>query len=207
MATIERYRTASGATLYRVRHRKPDGKQTCKRGFKTKREAEAYVNAVEVAKARGEYVAPSVGKTTVGELGPSWLARQRGHIKPTSARSYENAWRVHVQPRWANARIAGIRHTEVAAWVAELAAKRSRATVVMAYQVLARILDDAVADRMLASNPTRGVKLPKPSPRRNVYLTADQLDKLAEESLVGTAPWCCCWVWVACVGERLPHCA
>ena len=29
MATISRYETKSGATLYRVRYRKPDGKQTC----------------------------------------------------------------------------------------------------------------------------------------------------------------------------------
>ena len=52
----------------------------------------------------------------------------------------------------------------------------------MAYQVLARILDDAVRDKMLAANPARGVKLPKPQPRRNVYLTADQLQRLADES-------------------------
>ena len=43
-------------------------------------------------------------------------------------------------------------------------------------------LDDAVRDRMLASNPARGVKLPKRVPRRNMYLTAAQLDKLANES-------------------------
>ncbi|MDT5308332.1 MAG: hypothetical protein QOE48_4014 [Mycobacterium sp.] len=51
-----------------------------------------------------------------------------------------------------------------------------------AYSVLARILDDAVQDRLLASNPARNVKLPKRSPRCNVYLTAGQLDQLAEES-------------------------
>jgi integrase len=51
-----------------------------------------------------------------------------------------------------------------------------------AYSVLARILDDAVRDRLLASNPVRGVKLPKRAPRRNVYLTAAQLEQLAAES-------------------------
>jgi integrase len=54
--------------------------------------------------------------------------------------------------------------------------------VALAHSVLVRILDDAVKDRMMASNPARGVKLPKRPPRRNVYLTADQLDKLADES-------------------------
>ena len=182
MATIEKYQTSSGATLYRVRYRTPGNRQTSKRGFATKREAAAYGNAVEVAKSSGTYVAPAVGKTTIGSLGPAWLQRQSGHIKVTTARSYENAWRVHVEPVWASRRIADVRHSDVSAWVAELAAKRSRATVVMSHQVLARILDDAVADRMLASNPARGVKLPKPTPRRNAYLTADQLQHLADES-------------------------
>jgi integrase len=54
--------------------------------------------------------------------------------------------------------------------------------VIPAYSVLARILDDAVADRLLVSNPARGVRLPRRPPRRNVYLTADQLQHLAAES-------------------------
>jgi integrase len=35
---------------------------------------------------------------------------------------------------------------------------------------------------MLASNPARGVKLPPRVPRKNVYLTAAQLDRLADEA-------------------------
>src|SRR5277367_1015965 len=68
MATISKYQTSSGATLYRVRYRTPGRGQTDKRGFKTKRDAEAFANSVEVTKARGEYVAPSLGRVTVGEL-------------------------------------------------------------------------------------------------------------------------------------------
>ena len=52
----------------------------------------------------------------------------------------------------------------------------------MSHSVLARILDDAVKDRLLVANVARGVKLPKPAPRRNVYLTAEQLDALADEA-------------------------
>ena len=182
MATIERYQTTNGETAYRVRYRTPDHRTTSKRGFTTKRDAELFAATVEVSKARGEYVAPSVGKTTIGELGTPWLERQRGHTKPSTARSYESAWRIHVAPQWADKHLADIRYSDVAAWVAELGTRRGRATVVMAYQVLARILDDAVRDKMLAANPARGVKLPKPQPRRNVYLTADQLQRLADES-------------------------
>jgi integrase len=182
MATVERYETKSGATLYRVRYRKPDRRQTMKRGFQTKRDAQAFAATVEAAKLRGEYVAPSLGKVAVGELGPAWLDRQRGHMKPSGFRSLDSAWHVHVAPRWANVRIGDVRFSDVQAWVSDLAARRRSTVVKTAHSVLARILDDAVRDRMLASNPARGVKLPPRVPRRNVYLSADQLQRLARES-------------------------
>jgi integrase len=195
MATISKYQTASGATLYRVRYRTPDRGQTDKRGFKTRRDAEAFANSVEVTKQRGEYVAPSLGRVTVGELGPAWLARKQGHMKPSGYLSYENAWRRYVEPRWRSTKLTDIRHTSVAAWVAELSTKLSPSRTTTIYAVLAGILDDAVKDRLLASNPARGVKLPRKSRRRNVYLSAEQLRALAIESgrygslvlLLGTA--------------------
>jgi integrase len=195
MATISKYQTSSGITLYRVRYRTPDHRQTDKRGFTTKRDAEAFANTVEVTKARGEYVAPSLGRVTVGELGPGWLDRQKGHMKPSGFRSYDSAWRVHVKPKWANVRVSAIRFSEVQAWVSELANKRGPVVVQTAYSVLARILDDAARDRRIAANPARGVKLPPRTKRKNLYLTFDQLRILADESgryrslvlLLGTA--------------------
>ena len=115
MAAVEKYETASGTTLYRVRYRTPDRRLTQKRGFKRKADAELFAATVEVSKARGEYVAPSVGKTAIGELGPAWLQHQRGHVKPSAFRSYESTWRVHVKPRWADTRIADIRYSDVQA--------------------------------------------------------------------------------------------
>ena len=92
--------------------------------FTTKREAQDFANTVEVAKLRGEYVAPSIGRTTIGELGPVWLARQKGHMRPSGHRAYESGWRTHVEPRWGNVRLTDVRHTDVQAWVSELATHR-----------------------------------------------------------------------------------
>lgn len=195
MATISKYETSSGSTLYRVRYRTPDRHQTDKRGFKTKRDAEAFAATVEVEKLTGSYVAPALGKVTIGELGPAWLARQRAIIKPSAFHSVESAWRVHVEPRWAAMVIADINFSDVQGWVAELAGRRKGTVVRTAYDVLARILDDAVKDRRLARNTARGAKLPTRSKRKNVYLTAEQLHALAAEAgryqslvlLLGTA--------------------
>lgn len=182
MATIEKYETTSGATRYRVRYRTPDRRQTDKRGFKTKRDAEAFAATVEVEKLTGSYVAPALGKVTIGELGPGWLARQKAIIKPSAFHSVESAWRVHVEPRWATKAIADINFSDVKGWVSELAGRRKGTVVRTAYDVLARILDDAVKDRRLARNAARGVKLPARAKRKNVYLTAAQLQALALES-------------------------
>ena len=182
MATISKYQTQSGATLYRVRYRKPDGRQTDKRGFTTKRGAQEFANTVEVSKLRGEYVAPSVGRVTVGELGPVWLARQRGIMRPSGYRSYESLYRTHIAPRWGRIAIGDVRFSDVQAWVAMLSQKRSAATVRTTYTLLSMILADAVRDRMLAANPAIGVKLPPRTKRDHAYLTAEQLGRLADES-------------------------
>lgn len=181
MATIERYETKKGA-LYAVRFRTPDNKQTMKRGFATMRDARDFANAVEVKKLRGEYIAPVAGKVTIGQLGPAWLNRQRGHLKPSSYRVRESRWRVYVKPRWENTRIADIKYSDVQAWVSDLATQRSASTAIAIYSVLAKILDDCVRDRTLIANPARGVKLPKRPPSRNTYLSESQLDMLADES-------------------------
>ena len=79
MATTEKYQTTSGATLYAVRYRKPDHGTTRKRGFRTKRDAEAFAATVEGQSDGAPYVAPSVGRITVSELGPAWPTTARPH--------------------------------------------------------------------------------------------------------------------------------
>lgn len=182
MATVSKYKSATGATLYMVRYRTPNGTQTKKRGFDTKRDAERFSNAVEVKKMTGEYISPSLGKVTVGSLGPAWLERQQGHMKPSGFRTYESAWRNHVVPRWSGTTLNSVKFSDVQAWVSALAVKLSPSMVANVYSVLARILDDAVRDRLIPANPARGVKLPKRTKGKNIYLTADQLRHLADES-------------------------
>ena len=182
MATIERYLTTHGQVRYSVRYRTPEHTQTRKRGFTTKRDAELYAATVEISKARGEYVSTSASRVRIGELGLPWLARQQGHMKPSGHRSLDSAWHVHVAPRWGAVRIGEVRFSDVQAWISDLATTHRSTIVRTAHSVLARILDDAVADRMLANNPARGVKLPPRSARTNVYLSATQLDALATES-------------------------
>ena len=88
MATIAKYQTSSGATLYRVHYYTPDRGET--RGFKTKRDAEAFAATVEVSKLKGEYVRPALGRAMVGELARDWRARKQSKA-PSHYRMLESA--------------------------------------------------------------------------------------------------------------------
>lgn len=179
MATIEPYETKAGRR-WRVRYRKPDRRQTDKRGFKTKREAQAFANAIEVEIHSGGYIEPTAGKITVNELGEPWLARQ-GHMKENTLRDVKSAWRNHVQPVWGPVPIASIRRSEVVAWAHGI--NRARTTTSRAVGVLSGILDDAVADRRIASNPAKNIPLPAKGIRDRRYLTHAEVRMLAEASL------------------------
>jgi integrase len=197
MATIERYQTASGAKVYAVRYRKPDGGQTMKRGFRTKRAAQLFANGIEAAKAKGEYVAPSLGRVTVGELAPDWLDRKHHASAPSHSRMVRSAWRTHVEPRWGTTAIADIDVIGVEAWITAMTRAGSGSTTVRrAHTVLVGILTDAVKGRRLAVNPAKGAEnLPRRTAKRRVYLGADDVRRLADESgehaaLVMTLAYC-----------------
>ncbi|GGL09735.1 tyrosine-type recombinase/integrase [Nocardia jinanensis] len=178
MATIEPYGTKSGKR-YQVRYRKPDGKQTKKRGFRRKIDAEQFANTVEVKKLTGEYIAPSMGRMTVGELGPKWLARQV-HIKPSWAERVDSIWRVHIEPHWGARQLASIERPEVKDWIAGI--KRAPSTVADIHAVWSMILDEAVEEKRIPANPAAKMDLPRRQLVEHNYLTHDQVAALAAEA-------------------------
>lgn len=183
MATVASYTTARGKR-YRVRYRTPDHRSTQKRGFKTKREAELYAATVEVTKAKGEYIVPSLGRVTVGEMASGWLARKKQVTAPSHHRMLESAWRVHVAPKWARVAVADVDLLGIEAWIGSMSTQGSRATTVLrAHGVLSGVLADAVKAKRLSANPAKGVEnLPRKTARRHVYLSADDVHRLATES-------------------------
>ncbi len=199
MGTIEAYETTRGKR-YRVRYRTPEHRQTDKRGFKTKRDADLFLATVEVSKATGEYIEPARARTTVAELGDGWLEAKRSRLKPSSYRALEDAWRVYVQPRWGRTPVSAITHSDVRLWVSQLAAgtaktdrrdsirtraqgarPKSATVVIRAHGVLASVLDIAVKDRRIPHNPARGVdNLPRKHRKAHQYLNHEQIERLAK---------------------------
>lgn len=179
--TVSPYETASG-TRYRVRYRKPDGAQTDKRGFTTKRDARLFLATVDVTKARGEYIDPTDGRRLVRDVAETWKKARLGTLKPSSRAAMETAWRIHVEPEWGGRQVGGIRRSEVSAWVGELSTKKSAQTVRRAVFVLTGVLDIAVDDRAIGKNPAQGVDLPAKQRKEPKYLTHRQVSALVAEA-------------------------
>ncbi|MGN6221690.1 MAG: tyrosine-type recombinase/integrase [Microbacterium sp.] len=181
MGSIHPYTTPSGKR-YVARYRKPDNSQGGKRGFRTKKEAELWLAGVELSKSQNEYVDPSDAHITLNELAAVWLQNQSAVLKPSAMHPLESAWRIHVQPVWGRREVGSVRHAAVRAWVTEMSGKRGAVTVIRAYGVLASLLDDAVRDRRIRTNPARGIALPRKKRKPRVYLTHSQVRALADQS-------------------------
>ena len=185
MATVRRYPTAAGER-WEVRYRQPNGATSRKRGVTTKRDASVWASKVETSKVEGAYVSPARGRVTVGDLSVGWLARQEQTLSPSYYRTISYAYGKHVRPKWAGVAVNRVDSLDVKAWAASITRNGSSATVVnRAVGILAGILDDAVEHRALAFNPARRFKRgekPKKSPKRHIYLTEEDVCRLAEES-------------------------
>lgn len=97
MGTISAYETASGKR-YRVRFRKPDGSQTDKRGFTSKREAERYLASVSVAKDKGEWIDPTLARISVDAWSQFWLSTH-SNLKPTTHGACAWLLKKHILPQ------------------------------------------------------------------------------------------------------------
>ncbi|MDF2991480.1 MAG: site-specific integrase [Microbacterium sp.] len=179
--TIAPYETAKGKR-YRVRYRKPNGAQTDKRGFKTKREAELFLASTTISKASGQYLDPSEGKKTIAAFAEQWKRGRLAGLKPSSQNVMETAWRVHVEPRWGTRGAASIRPSEIEDWVAELHRDLASQTVRRAVFVLSSVLAIAERDRIILSNPAKGLQLPPKTKKPQRYLTHEQVEVLARHA-------------------------
>ncbi|MGD7002132.1 tyrosine-type recombinase/integrase [Corynebacterium halotolerans] len=178
MATIEPYETKAGRR-YKVQYRTPDRRPTTKRGFKRKKDAELFAAQVETSKADGTFISPTAGTITVSQLHPAWEHGQK-QLAPRSRRNNASSWKVHVQPKWGNWPVGKITTPEIRKWVVELQESKGRDTVLRAVHVLRSILEVAVEERKIKTNPAVKIQVKRETRARRPYLTVAQVDALAD---------------------------
>lgn len=183
MASIQSYETGKGVR-YTVRYRKPDHSLARKSGFRRKRDAETWAaEHVTTAIPKGLYVDPRRGRITIGELYMTWYTTHEPLWKPSWSHRVSIVWNTHVKTEWEQMPVSDVDPDGLRRWVARLSSKRSASTTLKAVNIMRGILDDAVTDRRIPSNPLNGVEVPKRHRRkiRRIYLTASQVIAFADE--------------------------
>lgn len=160
---------------WRVRWYDPNGKPKAKAAVR-KADADALAARIEGELTSGAYRAPEAGRVVFAEAAESWFAAQSSP-RGTSKATYRKALDNHILPRWGAVRVDRIHRDDIAEWLAGLGVGASQTRQV--HGVFARVLDWCVPDR-IPSNPARSVPLAKPPEGRKVYLTAEQVEQLAD---------------------------
>lgn len=175
MGSIEPYETSKGRR-YRVLYRRPDLRQTQKRGFQTKRAAELFLANTEVDISQGRYLDPSLARVTVADWMQTWLSA-RGDLRATTRSRVAHIIDKHISPELGRIPIGNLTRLRVQEWASSLPG--SPATVRKIVNVLSGALRFAVEDGRLPSNPAQRLKLPKVVKTARRYLTHEQVASLA----------------------------
>jgi integrase len=164
---------------WRARYRDKHGREHA-RHFARKIDAQSWLDGVTTAVQTGTYVDPERSRITVGSMADQWLAG-KVNLKPSTFALYRSILATHVLPRWRDVPLTHVEHGEVQAWVAGLVASGlSPSHIRDVVGVLSGVLGLAVRDRRLPSNPAQGVDLPRIKKRRRRYLTAHEVEALAD---------------------------
>jgi integrase len=165
--------------MYRARYRDDAGKEHA-RHFDKKSDGQDWLDSITASVVRGEYVDPRRARVTVGPWAAEYLAG-RVHLKPKTLAGYHSLLTTCVLPTWSDVSLAKISNADVVAWVASMRASGlSPSRVRQAYHLLSAMLDAAVRDRRLPSNPAAGVDLPRLRRKEHRYLDHGQVAALAE---------------------------
>lgn|GEM_PF-1208671 len=160
------------------------GKPAVSQTFSRREDAATFEREQKRRLERGEGLLDVVGsKRTV-----AWWADRftdlRGDVAPATAKREDSLLRVHVLPAFGNLPIRLIVRSEVQAWINDLAARRSPSTARLALGVFRSIINVAVQDHALASNPLEGITVRGVKPGTPRALTSDEIAALVHE--VGT---------------------
>lgn len=161
---------------WKVRYRDPDRVERSKT-FAKKGDAEDFAATIETEILRGDYIDPRAGKVILEDWAAKWLTTIT--VKPKTKAQYEGSLRSRILPIFGKRQLAGIRRSDIQAWMAgmndeELSASRIHQCLV----VLRQLLDAAVDDRLIARNPAERIKRPKIPYKEAAYFdpaTADQI--------------------------------
>lgn len=165
---------------YEVRYRDADGVQRTKGGFRRKRDAEAYAVDVESSRNQGTLIPHERASARFNEVAAAWLASIDGRRKPKTVDGYRGLLEVHVLPAFGTRRVGSITYGDADRFVRSIEELgRKPGTVRNAFFVLKMVLDYAIRDGNIRTNPCADVDLPSPQSPEMLFLTGAEVRTLA----------------------------
>lgn len=166
---------------WRARYWGPDGRQHSK-SFTRKVDAERWLKVSEAESLTGRWLDPAAGAEPFGPYAEEWIALKRTTVGETTATNTESLLRARVLPAFGAKRLKQITPTDIRKWMAAMTEEGLSPSTIHTYRrILGQILEQAVDDGLLVSNPAKRAKAPSVRPRRQLFLGADQLRELADE--------------------------
>jgi integrase len=165
-------------TRWFARYRDHAGREHAQR-FDRKIDAQRWLDEATTALVTGQYVDPRAGRVIFREYAEQWLTS--APHGPSTRYNITHCLKRHVYPVLGDLPVAVIRPTQVQALVTALGAVLAPSTVRVVYGYVVSVLGAAVRDKVIASSPCEGVRLPAARGKQEVWIpTLEIVDALRD---------------------------
>jgi integrase len=214
MAWIEK----TGQHAWRVRYQRDNGHYGSISGFSSKKTATNYADDLESEQRRGSWIDPAAARITASAWSAVWV--ETVDVETRTEENYRAYLRNHILPRWGYLTLGDITALDVTTWRKDLRKRYAASTVDGILTVFSMMLDDAVDQRLIPTNPVhrrrrRGRRRDHaPSHVEKVFAMPEHVVRIADQAtmlggpsaglLVITAAWTGCR-WGELAGLQRDH--
>ncbi|MGQ4329279.1 tyrosine-type recombinase/integrase [Streptomyces hayashii] len=164
---------------WQARYVGPDGQRhTAPETFETKSDAQDWLNLVRADIERDVWRDPDAGAVNFKKYAMRWK-EERG-LAPTTVDRYDGLLRLHILPTFGGKDLDEITPPSVRTWRAERLKATGATTVAKSYRLLKAILQTAVDDDLLRTNPCRIKGAGKEEADERPTATIEQVFDLAD---------------------------
>ncbi|CAN2202958.1 XerC Integrase [Candidatus Nanopelagicaceae bacterium] len=160
---------------WQVRYRNAEG-QGRNKSFEKRVDAERFMASVSVELHQGTYIDRITSSKPFELVAESWLVSRVVDINTYTQN--ELHIRRHMLPRWGKTQIGSIKTSQIQEWISSLSkSELSSQYVRLIFANFKLILDHAVADNLIATNPSlsKSIKLPAKEKKKLEVMSTEQV--------------------------------
>jgi integrase len=165
---------------WQASYRAPDGaRRVASQTFTTAADANAWLTTIETSISAGHWRPPELARETFGAYAARWLAH-RPDLRPSTRELYEILWRKWLEPPFGDVALGALTPERWRSWYVEQTTNHKGSTQpAKAYRLARAILNTAVDDGLLRSNPCRVKGAGREQAAERPVAMPDQVAKIA----------------------------